>query len=333
MSTKVSKTAIGAFVLGAIALLVAGVLVLGAGKFLTKEFTYITYFDGSVKGLNVGSPVTFRGVKIGAVTNISIVADPTSNARLKIPVIFTLEPEKFKGTRAEFHRDPKAIEIAVKQFSLRTQLQLQSFVTGQLVVSLDFFPGTPANFVGLTKEYPEIPSVPMPLEQLQKTIEELPLKQIADNLNATIIEVRRIASSIDAQQIVQTLEAGIHDIQTLVRHVNAKIDPLVENITKTSTTAEATLAETRETVVVAREKMKELVTSTEKTLETARSALKQSEQTLQAYSGDSRLMVEFNKTLRELNATARSLRQPLRLSRTSPGVPHSGQGRRQRRVR
>ena len=51
------------------------------------------------------------------------------------------------------------------------------------------------------------------------------------------------------------------------------------------------------------------MTSTKKTLETAQAALKQSEQTLQSYSGDSRLMVEFNRTLRELNATARSLRR------------------------
>ena len=124
MSTKVSKTAIGAFVLGAIVLLVAAVLVLGAGKFFTKKHTYITYFVGSVKGLNLGSPVTFRGVKVGEVTDISIVADPTSkDDRLKIPVIFDLVPGKFKGTKPEFQRDPKAIEIAVKELGLRTQLQ------------------------------------------------------------------------------------------------------------------------------------------------------------------------------------------------------------------
>ena len=78
MSKKVSKTAIGAFVLGAIVLLVAGVLVLGAGKFFTKEHVYVTYFDGSVKGLNVGSPVMFRGVKVGEVKDITLIADPAT---------------------------------------------------------------------------------------------------------------------------------------------------------------------------------------------------------------------------------------------------------------
>lgn len=138
MSTKVSKTAIGAFVLGAIVLLVAGVLVFGGGQLFVTKHTYITYFDGSVKGLNVGSPVMFRGVKVGSVDNISIVADPAKR-QLRIPVVFTLEPAKVQGTKAEFRRDPNAIEKAVKEFGLRTQLQSLSFLTGQLMVALDFF--------------------------------------------------------------------------------------------------------------------------------------------------------------------------------------------------
>ena len=309
MSTKVSKTAIGAFVLGAIALLVAGVLVLGAGKFLTTEHTFITYFDGSVKGLNVGSPVTFRGVKVGEVTGISIIADPASTERrLKIPVVFKLEPAKFKGTRSEFQRDPKAIEMAVREYGLRTQLQSMSFVTGQLMVSLDFFPDKPARYVGLSKEYHEIPSVPTPLEQLQKTLEELPFKEIVENLNEAIQSVNTLVSSIDAKKTTEAIESAIRDVQILVQHVNDKVDPLVESITKTSGAAEAAMNETKETMAAARGDMKELVTSTKKTLETAQAALRQSEQTLQAYSDDSRLVTELNKTLRELSATTRSLR-------------------------
>ena len=307
VSTKVNKTAIGAFVLGAIALLVAGVLVLGAGKFFTTEFTYITYFDGSVRGLNVGSPVMFRGVKVGTVTDISITVDQAAR-QLKIPVIFTLEPGKFKGTKAEFQRDPKAIEKAVVEYGMRTQLQSLSFVTGQLMVTLDFFPDKPARFVGLNKEFPEVPSIPTPLEQLQKSLEGLPFREIVKSLNSTVAGVERLVDSIDAKKTAQTIESAVRDVQVLVRHADARIDPLVDSLTRTSGAAEATLVETRETMTAARGDLKDLVASTKSALESAQAALKQSEQTLLVYSDDSRLVTELNKTLRELSATTRSFR-------------------------
>lgn len=306
MSTKVSKTAIGAFVLGAVALLVAAVLVLGGGKLFTVEHTYVTYFNGSVRGLNVGSPVMFHGVKVGQVTEISIIADQTTRT-LQIPVVFTLEPAKFKGT-ANFQRDPKAIEKAVKEYGLRTQLQAISFVTGQLMVALIFTPDTPAAYVGLEKQYIEIPSIPSPLAQLQKSLEELPLKEIAENLNRTLAGASNIVSTIDAKKISESTETTIRGVQALVRHINAKIDPLVESFTKTSGAAESALNETRETMAAARGNMKELVAKTQSTLDSAQAALKQSEHTLQAFSADSGLVIELNKTLRDLSATSRSLR-------------------------
>jgi paraquat-inducible protein B len=59
MSKPVNKTIIGLFVVGAIALIVAAVLLLGSGKFFTDRPKYVTYFQGSVKGLSVGSPWYF----------------------------------------------------------------------------------------------------------------------------------------------------------------------------------------------------------------------------------------------------------------------------------
>jgi paraquat-inducible protein B len=307
MSMKVSKTAIGAFVLGAIALLVAAVLVFGAGKLFTTEHTYVTFFDGSVKGLNVGSPVSFHGVKVGEVTDISIIADEAAHT-LKIMVIFDIEPAKFMGVSAKFQKDPKAIEKAVKELGFRTQLQMQSFVTGQLLVSLDFFPDKPALYVGLSKKHVEIPSVPTPLEELTKTLEDLPFKEIVNNLNETLASVHTLVGSIDARKTTESIEAAIKDVQTLVRNLNAKVDPLVASITRTSGAAEATLNETKETMATARGEIKELATTAKSTLESAQTALKQSEQTLQAYSDDSRTVTEMNKTLRELSATTRSFR-------------------------
>ena len=63
---------IGAFVVGAVALVVMGFLLLGGAQFLTQKRTLVAYFEGSVKGLNVGAPVEFQGVPVGAVTDIQL---------------------------------------------------------------------------------------------------------------------------------------------------------------------------------------------------------------------------------------------------------------------
>jgi len=304
MSGKENKTLIGAFVVGAIAILVLVVLTLGSGKFFSKAQNYVLFFDGSVKGLNVGSPVMFRGVKIGKVTDISVVIDQ-KNRELHIPVIISLEPGRIEGG-SRLSTDSKAMRNAVNM-GLRAQLQLQNFVTGQLMVSLDFFPGTTPRYVGTNKEYIEIPTVPTALQELQRSIEHLPLRDIISNLNSAVEGLDRLINSIDTKQTAQALESAIRDVQTLVRHVDKRIDPLVESLTRTSGAAEATLAESRETVAAARNDMKELVASTKTTLEAAQAIMKQSEQTLQTYSEDSPLVAEMNKTLRELAAASRSL--------------------------
>jgi len=310
MSTKVNKTAIGAFVLGAIALFVVGVLVLGAGKFFTKEFVYITYFVGSVKGLNAGSPVMFRGVKVGSVTDISIIVDPAKK-ELLIPVIFTLDPEKFRGVKVQFQQDPRYVKYAV-DLGLRTQLQTQSFVTGQLMVALDFFPDKPANYVGLTKKYPEIPSIPTSLEQLQKTLENLPLEEIVDNLNSTLEEIDRVVSSIDAKKTTRTIEAAIRDVQTLVKHVNDKVDPLVENLSETSVAARGAFTQAEKTLALKEGVPGDIAVSLRETLAKSSASFDQLRAALLTYEKlaerNADLGYSVTKTLTELDSTSRAIR-------------------------
>ena len=151
MSKPASKTLIGVFVLGALALAVIALVIFGSGKFFERRITYVMYFDGSVKGLNIGSPVVFRGVKIGSVKDIELKAD-AKDFKVFIPVYVQVEPQKvtvIKGAPGQ----GQYIEELIKK-GLRAQLEMQSIVTGQLMINVDFFPDKPARFVGLDPKYP-----------------------------------------------------------------------------------------------------------------------------------------------------------------------------------
>lgn len=232
MSKPANKTLIGAFIIGAIALLVVAVLIFGSGKFLKKTHYAVVFFEGSIKGLNEGAPVIFQGVKIGAVTNIRLVYDP-ANDSVRIPVIIELEPDKFERTDVVERQPEKNLKMLIER-GLRAQLQMQSIVTGQLMIALNFFPDKPATYIGFIKEYPEIPSIPTPLQELAKTIEELQLKEIVKKLNLTLNSVRK-----------------------LIQHIDKKIDPLIANLSDTSEITQNTL-----------ESMQATLKQTERTLTT-----------------------------------------------------------------
>jgi paraquat-inducible protein B len=329
MSKKVNKTAIGGFVLGAIALVVTAVLVLGAGHLFGKQYSYRSYFDGSVRGLKVGAPVTFRGVRVGSVTDVSIVVVDIPKRKLKISVLYTVDPAKFHGTSNEFQKDPKAVvKKAILENGLRAELQTVSFVTGQLLLALDFFPGTPADFVGINQECPEIPSTPSRLAELQKTLEDLPVRQIADRLNATLGGLDRLIGSVDAQKTTRSVEAALGDIQALVHNLDRRIGPLADDISHAARAADSALVETRQTIVDVRGDLRQLLAGAGETLESARSALEQSGRTLSGFSEDSSLVTDLHRTLHELSEASRSLRQlsdylerhPESLLRGKPGA-------------
>ena len=91
-----NKKAIGAFVLAALALAVAAIVVFGSGKFFVESNVFVAFFEGSVKGLRVGAPVVFRGVKVGEVTKMMIYAHRDEQS-FEIPVILEIEENNFQS--------------------------------------------------------------------------------------------------------------------------------------------------------------------------------------------------------------------------------------------
>jgi paraquat-inducible protein B len=151
MAKEANKTLIGLFVVGAIVLLIVALVVFGGGRFFKSTERYVAFFDESVKGLSVGAPVMFRGVRIGKVDDFQVYYN-VGEDKFKIPVLITLFPEKIQGIGIEM----ESTEAESRKFwqqmledGFRAELQIQSLVTGQLGIQLDFYPGRPLKLHGI----------------------------------------------------------------------------------------------------------------------------------------------------------------------------------------
>src|SRR5450631_581933 len=145
MNKKFNKTMIGIFVIGALVLLMVAIVVFGSGDLFKKTNKFVLYFDGSVKGLSIGAPVKFRGVSIGSVKDISLIYDSKAET-ITLPVIVEIQQDRIQGAPSfgELGGAQKMIALG-----LRGNLEVQSFLTGQLMISFDFYPDRPAKLRGI----------------------------------------------------------------------------------------------------------------------------------------------------------------------------------------
>jgi paraquat-inducible protein B len=317
MSKQANKTVIGIFVVGAIALVVVAIVVLGSGKFFKKTLKAVCYFEGSVGGLNVGAPVVFKGVKIGSVTDV-ILRFETSKLIFVIPVYIEIESDKFAVIGAR----PQQLGQNLKTFidrGLRASLEMQSIVTGQMQVGLDFHPDKPAKFVGVDTKTPEIPTVATPMQELAQKIQKLPIEEIFDKLASAIDGIDKLVKSPEIPEAIRSVNLAVGDVRKLVKNVDGQVGPLasnlndaVQDIRKLVQNADGTVNEVRGVVKNVDNRIGPLVTSIEKSIQSADATLILAQKAIEKIEGtageDSTLVYELNKTLEEFHALARSVR-------------------------
>ena len=175
MSKKSNPTVIGAFVVGAVALLAISVALFGGSEYFAERQYYVAYFDEDSKGLRVGSNVLLNGVRIGFVSEIALLMDEetfSSITRATLEILpdtfFVTRSGKIMGTGS---RDVIGHQVLIEDAGLRAQLASQSIVTGQLVVSLSLRPETEVIMRGVDPEYPEIPTMPSGTAELMNALQ------------------------------------------------------------------------------------------------------------------------------------------------------------------
>jgi paraquat-inducible protein B len=215
-SRRANPRLIGGFVIAGIGLLVAAALVFGSFTFFQKTLRFVVFFEGSVDGLTVGSPVLFRGVPLGKVAEVGIRYNPADKS-FEIPVLIQIRPEviqKYSPPSATLAR--AGLERLIDQ-GLRARLETASLVTGSQVVQLNFWPDTPVKLVKTDLPYYQIPALPSPTQQLMSSVNsaarDLPTL-IRDGI-ATLDRIRKIASPENRKAISAILESTAAMMKTL----------------------------------------------------------------------------------------------------------------------
>jgi paraquat-inducible protein B len=304
MRKDVNKTLVGGFVVGALFLVVAGVILFGSGDFFKRKVGYVLYFDSSVKGLNVGSPVVFRGVKVGSVTGIALIAD-AQDFSFEIPVTIEVEPASFQIKRGRIGGDGRQSIDKLIAHGLRAQLQSQSILTGQLMVELDFYTDKPAILRGQPGDLPEIPTIPSTLESLVQAIKDLNLDETTRNLSRLVAGIENMVNSPQIGATITSLQQAIEAANGLITTADRRLGPLLDNIEHTVQTAETLLGRLDGQVTP-------LAADLTATARAAARTMDQAEQTLAGVQGalgeDSALLYQLQTTLGDLSVAAGSIR-------------------------
>ncbi|MEJ2610408.1 MAG: MlaD family protein [Candidatus Thiodiazotropha sp.] len=318
MQSKISPTLIGAFALATLILGIAAVFILSSGSLGEKSMQFILFFEGNVKGLQVGSPVNFRGVKIGHVESMSITYFEEPQ-KFRIPVIISIEDSQLEvnGVITD-ENDPLELDHLIKQ-GLRARLNLQSLVTGKLEVELDFQPDTPIRLVNEDDRYPEIPTVQSGMEKLATAIEQIPIERITQRVSGILDSIDKMLADGDVKRAIDSLVVASERLNQITQLLAQEAPVLLENSNATLTEAQLMLKEVSRTAIhtqtfiaTTEQNLSGAFASWDKTMVSGDQAFTQVSKVADSadriLSQDSEVMTQMNLALRELGAAARSIR-------------------------
>jgi paraquat-inducible protein B len=291
MAKQASKMMIGVFLIIALFLMAASLVLFGSKKFFTKTQDFVLYFNEPVKGLDVGSPVLFQGVAVGSVKSIEIIADP-AKLQADIPVIIQIELDRVKYRKpGEILNPQKDMPELIKK-DFRARLTIQSLITGKVLIELDYFPNSPLVLKNIDKEYIEIPTIPSTPSKLARALDKLDLEAIQSKLEAALDGVDNLTNNPDLAASIRHLKETLRDARKLVNRVDRQVDPLAKE-------AKQTVKDIGKLARNLDSRVGGVATSLEKTLAAARGVI----------SPDSPLVVELEDTLKKISAMSQSIRE------------------------
>ncbi|MBS0559006.1 MAG: MCE family protein [Proteobacteria bacterium] len=201
-----------------------------------RKLPFVSYFDGSVAGLQAGADVLVRGIKVGTITSVGLRFDAARDT-VVVPVRYTVEPQRISEIPMRPMADIQSGIAELVAHGLRARLDSASLITGQKQVSLDFVPDAKPATTGKDGDSFIIPVVPDAFADLTSSagaimakLKAIPFEQIGDNLNATLKGAAGIANDSQLKDAVASLQATLKTAQITIQQVDAGLQPTLKKL-------------------------------------------------------------------------------------------------------
>lgn len=280
MKTKVSPAVVGLFVLGALGLGLIALFSFGGVNFFSKPQRFVVYFDETIHGLDLGSPVKMRGVRVGRVTSINLRYNAQANQSV-VAVVCELNRNILSDERgAPLDVSNRAELDRLIDRGLRAQLGVIGLATGLLYVELDFFDTEefPLPAVARDDRYALVPAVPSTISQFQASfteilanINQVDFGSLSRELQGLLVDVRRQLNQIDAKTLVAEWTTAGRSLNSLVsdpllRTTVANLDGALTDLRGTLAKVDAQVQPTADGLNAATTEMRVALASFEKVL-------------------------------------------------------------------
>jgi ABC-type transporter Mla subunit MlaD len=316
MATGTNHWKLGLFVLAGIAVALVSLVTLGARNWNTKSVSYVSYFDESVQGLELGSPVKFRGVSIGRVSAIDIAPD---QRHVEVTSELTV------AQLGRLHLGIGESETLTVHHDLRVQLA-QTGITGVKFILLDYFDAqdNPPPALPFSPPLNYIPAASSTLKNLEtsvvKTADRFP--GIAEDLSETMAKLNAIMDDVERGQLPDQAAQTLLQAALTMKVLESQISAL--DTGELSKAVQKSLSGFDQTVARANRVLERM--------ESEQGLLMSAERAVASFGemarGGGSLGPELESTLREVRGAARSIRRFADTLERDPDMLLKGRARR-----
>ncbi len=247
-----------------------------------ERLLMVSYFQSSVKGLAMGSPVSMFGLQVGNVTDVKLQLD-RQTGRARVRVAMEIQPERVLSDEEVNQGALVQITQALVNNGLRAETDSGNLLTGSTVISFGFVPNAKPEHIVMEGDAIVLPSksgglggIEDSLSTVADKIAAMPLTQIGDHLNDLLAHTDSTVNGPQLKQALGQLTATLRNVQDLAAHADRGLGPLLQRLPQIADELQQTV--------------------------------QHADETLSAYGGNSDFSHNLKQTLDQLGDTARSLR-------------------------